>query len=35
MAAKLGFEVVKQAMLKLLMKKGDDGIVLLYLKMKL
>ena len=28
MAAKLGFEVVKQAMLKLLMKKGDDGIVL-------
>ncbi len=28
MAAKLGFELVKQAMLKLLMKKGDDGIVL-------
>ena len=28
MAAKLGFEIVKQAMLKLLMKKGDDGIVL-------
>ena len=28
MAAKLGFEVVKQAMLRLLMKKGDDGIVL-------
>jgi len=28
MAAKLGFELVKQAMLKLLMKKGDDGILL-------
>jgi hypothetical protein len=28
MAAKLGFEVVKQAMLRLLMKKGDDGILL-------
>ena len=28
MAAKLGFELVKRAMLKELMKKGDDGIML-------
>ena len=28
MAAKLGFELVKRAMLKELMKRGDDGIML-------
>ena len=30
-----GFEIVKRAMLKELMKRGDDGIMLTYLKMKL